>query len=127
MMGEWLLLFLLLGVGKLLGVELDDAGVLIAQLGLHVLVDLGQQLARQFAQGLSGVLLHVLAEAVRVGGFALGGAPFAGNLGQVRLAGLITLLLGVGQLLGGLVQGVRGVLHRRLGALGFALAQLVLG
>ena len=49
-------------IGKLLEIELDDPGIVIAVLGLHILNDFRPQLTRQFAPALAGVLLGVFAK-----------------------------------------------------------------
>src|SRR5438874_2569456 len=50
---------LLLRIRNLFKVQLDNLGVILAVLPLHILDDLRLQFARQLAPALTGVLLHV--------------------------------------------------------------------
>ena len=93
------------GVGRLLEVQLDHAGVVVAVLHLGLLDDLGAQLAGQFAPGLAGVLLQLGTEQAQVG-------PAAGR--DALVADLAALFVRLPRML--------GLLRRLLGGLGHAWA-----
>src|SRR5262249_27976014 len=105
-------------VSDLLEVQLDHAGIILTILRLHVLDDLGAQLARQLAP-----LLPVEGELLGVERAGVGRTP-TGGAGGVGVALRLHLLR---QLLGGVLERLGGPLHRRLSSARLALAHLVAG
>src|SRR4051812_39114075 len=84
---------LLFRIGELLEIQLDPASVVLAVLRLHVLDDLGTQLARQVAPALAGVLLQLGADGTQVGQTAAGRSLVVRAVRLVWLARLAIVLL----------------------------------